>query len=1154
MSKAFPSGYRRSVRLSIALAAALVLLFAFSVSAFAQSAHESIKTSASVTCDDVRLTFSVSNNFAWVFEYKIDNETGTPDFWTTYEAGKGAGIIPGGPLENTPWGNRFNAVIFSATDRSGKYETQVVHVPFTRNTGVHSLSYRLVRGAENDYYFDWQTLTVNTNCDFDSIANPIPPSLSSLGYQATSTKEYGDYIELVAGSGDQLTSLTVALVNWACQTGSGTACTTVPGSTFPHTITLNIYNPPAASGDLHPGSLIKSVTRVFDIPYRPSADPTCSDNTQFKAVDTGTCHSGVTAPVTFDLVNENIVVPQNFVVSFAYNTQSHGYQPIGTAGPYNSLNVGLSPTIEVGEDLDDDGIYWYTSHLGFYSDDGNPDPNTFRRDSGWAAYKPAIEITSASDCTTDCYVAPGGDDTWPGSEDYPKKTIQGGVNAVAAGGTVHVADGAYTETVAITKKLSLLAESHNTIVDGAIRISGSNSSGVVIDGFTIKNGVSGLGTHAAIYISGDNDGHTITNNRVIGIASPTVQTTGIEVSHNTDNLTIAHNYVQDWTYGIYINGVAGSGGNGHQIYLNTFNTYYGAIGLDGTQNTTVRNNLFEGPLVEYPGYPGYWSASVTILKYKNPSQTGTNVFENSFPAGMAAIKRSHINESPYDTIPAGGAIEADSNWWGQDTGPAAGQFVINDGGAVNAASWLPAGTNIVPAGEPGFIYGGQIYMNDQSGLSGQTLSVPIYAEDALAFTGGTIDFTYDPTKVEILSVGKGSGIPGLAWGFFVNYAWAPNTVRLSFVNSTPSTPVPNMELAVVQVKLIGNPGDVATLDMIVSQLDYDGVTKDIENRDGVLTIIGPAIGGAVRDWGATTNGIDGVTMTLARTDTSAADSVQTTSGGGLYTFANTPAGSYTLTPDAESIQVCDPAPALCSINGQDGSLVMSHHVGLALLSGNGLIAGDVNSDGVVTTLDATLILQRATHSITSYPNAPLWKFVPANKSYVLNSSSSDLLAENFTAILMGDVNGSWDPQAVTPVASVTSDASVAFSTPRVAEDGTVQIDLVVDPGSAGLATSVDVALSYDADNFSLEASTLADGWMADVNAGTSGLASISSATAYGVPAGTTVMTLSLHPTGTATDAAVKPEMIAVNGETAFLGEMPEFLPSFRILLPFLQGK
>jgi hypothetical protein len=67
-------------------------------------------------------------------------------------------------------------------------------------------------------------------------------------------------------------------------------------------------------------------------------------------------------------------VPAEFIYGIAYSTQSYGSLPMGAAGPYNSLNVGLLDTRDysgqptVGTDVDTDAVFWNTLTAAWYSD------------------------------------------------------------------------------------------------------------------------------------------------------------------------------------------------------------------------------------------------------------------------------------------------------------------------------------------------------------------------------------------------------------------------------------------------------------------------------------------------------------------------------------------------------------------------------------------------------------------------------------------------------------------------------------------------------------------------------------------------------------------------------------------------------------------
>ncbi|MCU1400336.1 MAG: Ig domain protein group 1 domain protein [Acidimicrobiales bacterium] len=226
---------------------------------------------------------------------------------------------------------------------------------------------------------------------YDAVPAPLPPNLPSLGYQATSTQEFGDGITF-AGTDRRLTSVTVTMSDWALHS----TYPTLPAAGYNHPITLNLYQA-GSVGSLTPGALIASVTQSFLIPWRPEADPTCPGGTAWRAADHA-CYNGFAFNITFNL---NQVVPNSIVYGIAYNTNTHGYAPIGAPGPYESLNVAINdsgPT--VGTDSAPDAVYWNTSFGGFYTDGGANGTGPFRRDSGWGTSTPAVKFVASAPVAT----------------------------------------------------------------------------------------------------------------------------------------------------------------------------------------------------------------------------------------------------------------------------------------------------------------------------------------------------------------------------------------------------------------------------------------------------------------------------------------------------------------------------------------------------------------------------------------------------------------------------------------------------------------------------------------------------------------------------------------------------------------------------------
>lgn len=210
-------------------------------------------------------------------------------------------------------------------------------------------------------------------------------SYPSQPFQAQQTKEFGDYIHL-DGTNRILDTVTVTMVTWA-RYSEYLSNPDYNETNWTHPITLNVYTN-HLDGDI-PDQKIATVTQTITVPWRPENNPSdCADG--FKWMDGfGRCVNGLAFNATFDLSTLNVTLPDDIIVSVAFNTQSWGYSPIGVAGPYNSLNVAVpkNQPVTIGQDNNTNGTYWNTTYPGY--------TEGFREDVGWEPYGTvALQVTA----------------------------------------------------------------------------------------------------------------------------------------------------------------------------------------------------------------------------------------------------------------------------------------------------------------------------------------------------------------------------------------------------------------------------------------------------------------------------------------------------------------------------------------------------------------------------------------------------------------------------------------------------------------------------------------------------------------------------------------------------------------------------------------
>ena len=229
---------------------------------------------------------------------------------------------------------------------------------------------------------------------YNTIPNPLPPNVPSLGYEATGTSEFGGLIHFAGGSSYSLTSATVAMSDWALASdyasyfGTTIDGATITASGFDIPLTLNIYN--VGAGDTVGSSIDTTTIKAF-IPWRPAPGGGPCTGTTYEGSD-GKCYNGSLSTVTFDLTG--VTVPGQVIYGLAFDTTHYGASPTGVPGPNESLNFGLStvpPT--VGSNPLPGTAYWNTTNAGDYADGGAAGVGSFRQDQNWASYSGAIEFS-----------------------------------------------------------------------------------------------------------------------------------------------------------------------------------------------------------------------------------------------------------------------------------------------------------------------------------------------------------------------------------------------------------------------------------------------------------------------------------------------------------------------------------------------------------------------------------------------------------------------------------------------------------------------------------------------------------------------------------------------------------------------------------------
>jgi len=327
------------------------------------------------------------------------------------------------------------------------------------------------------------------------------------------------------------------------------------------------------------------------------------------------------------------------------------------------------------------------------------------------------------------WVCPTGDCGHPGVQ---YKTIQGGIDNVAAGGTVHVAAGTYNENVNVDKTGLILAgdDKNTTTIDagGSGVVVAITADDVTVSGFTVTGsgstpladggiGLSGItgctiednivGNNGGIGIglqgadSNTIQGNTLNLNSIAGIGLLTSDNNIVESNISTGTLGVntgvdykGYGIVLDYTStGNTVNGNTfsanevdgvyfGEGSNGNTLTNNTItdNGKTGGVDSNGiyfwnSDDNTVTGNTITGNLAS--GMQLFESQNNEITEN---TITGNNVDARAGEGGILiqsddisstgnVINFNNIAGNTYYGINTDIAVDAENNWWGTDDGP-----------------------------------------------------------------------------------------------------------------------------------------------------------------------------------------------------------------------------------------------------------------------------------------------------------------------------------------------------------------------------------------------------------------------------------------------------------------------------------------------------
>lgn len=271
--------------------------------------------------------------------------------------------------------------------------------------------------------------------------------------------------------------------------------------------------------------------------------------------------------------------------------------------------------------------------------------------------------------------------------------------------------------------------------------------------------------------------------------------------------------------------------------------------------------------------------------------------------------------------------------------------------------------------------------------SGERYQIPLYLTSKGEMTSFHAELQLDGMGVSALTVEKGDS----SAAYNLEYHRNGDTVLISGTSGSPITTADDKPLVYINVTPSAVTSD-QTYELTLHEVRCNGAS--VNHVIGGKATVRPSfsLNVSVAYYTDAKKPVSGVTI-------QAGEKSGQTDARGQLVLAGIPTNSVTV----HALLGLGTLELPEYVNANDAALVLKYSVGTQVLSEHQKLAADVNGDGAVNEADASLILQIAVEKYPAFPLVPVWCFDPASKAMTLGSSNN----AQFTAILMGDVDGSW---------------------------------------------------------------------------------------------------------------------------------------------------
>jgi len=277
--------------------------------------------------------------------------------------------------------------------------------------------------------------------------------------------------------------------------------------------------------------------------------------------------------------------------------------------------------------------------------------------------------------------------------------------------------------------------------------------------------------------------------------------------------------------------------------------------------------------------------------------------------------------------------------------------------------------------------------NVKAGI-GQEIIIPIKADNLHGLIAADITIGYDSSALEFIEVIKGNITTRFS---IVSNPTNNNQILLSMASST--TISGGGDLVYLRFRILETEAATIPITLDSVLLNSDGTNLNLINGQIEISEV-YTISGTVTYY-SNSELIDNVLISVY----GITNYEGTSDEFGNYIIQEIISDDYILNAYKDD--------DINGISAYDATLILRAAVGLEVLNTYNNIAADVNSDGVVNSMDASQVLQYVAglRQLPFEGAGAVWKFSPS--TYTYSNLGSNQTNQNLTAILLGDVSGNF---------------------------------------------------------------------------------------------------------------------------------------------------